>query len=871
MRHKRALANLDQDIRDHIDRETRENIERGMSPEDARYAAVRKFGNVAVAMEDTRHVWIPLWFERLRQDAHYGIRMLRRNPGFTLTVVLTLALGIGVNTAIFSLFNVFLQPVAVKDPGSIVNVDWGGSEQRWLSFHEYMDLRLGVQSLSAVIARADRTVLLAAQTAVEAPERVTAAFVSDNYLSTLGAGVLFGRSFLPEENSAIVSQPVALLSHRLWQQRFGGDTSLVGRPIQLGETTFTVIGVTASGFAGLERTPPGVWLPLASRRQFTDDGESDLFGGAGPRWLLISGRLAPGRTLDDARAESAVVANRSMRQTVDTANKTRLRLTPGSTVGARRNFAPIMGIVLAATMMVLLIACANIANLVLARGAARKTEFGVRLAIGASHSRLIGQLLTESVLLAVLGGFTGLLLAWWSVKALATTLFARFGVNSGETGMYLDWRVLAFTAVLSVVTAFVFGVVPALRAIQGDLVLSVTKAGASVCGERGHVTLRQMLIVAEVAVCFVLLSAGGLLLRGLTELDAVAPGFDPTRVLVVEPRLDLLRYDETRAQEFHHELAARVTAVAGVEMLTRAASVPLAGMARRPIELDTGGKRTNQVLRAFRNAVAPNYFEAFQIPILRGRGFTEEDARAGGDVVVVSASTSQRLWPNQEPIGQRLRPEPGAPFAEVVGVAQDVQVLLDGQDPLFLYIPIQTWAGTTLLVRTSGDLRSVKDRLMAAARSIDPKVLVQIDSVADMVAASNTAGAARAASTLATCLGILALVLAGVGLYGVMACTVAERTGEIAIRIALGANHLRVQGLVIRQGLRLVLIGTVIGIVAGANVAGLFSSLLFGISPFDPLAYTGVSAFLFAVALLATWLPARRASSVDPMMALRSN
>jgi predicted permease len=565
-------------------------------------------------------------------------------------------------------------------------------------------------------------------------------------------------------------------------------------------------------------------------------------------------RLAPGQTLDDACAESAVVAERSTRQTTDTASKTRLRLTPGSTLGARWNFAPVMGVVLAATMMVLLIACANIANLVLARGAARKTEFGMRLAIGASRSRLVGQLLTESVLLAVLGGFAGLLLAWWSVKALALALVARFGVDSGETGMYLapDWRVLAFAAALSVVTGFVFGVLPALRAIRGDLAASITKAGASVGGERGHATLRQVLIVAEVVVCFVLLVAGGLLLRGLTELDAISPGFDPTRVLVVEARLDLLRYDETHAQQFHHELAARVTGVGGVETLTRVASVPLAGMPRRPIELDTGDKGANQVLRAFRNAVAPNYFEALQIPILRGRGFTEEDTGAGGNVVVVSASTSQRLWPNQEPIGQRLRPEPGATFAEVIGVAEDVQVRLDDQDPLFFYIPIQTWAGTTLLVRTSGDLPSVKDRVMAAARSIDPKVLVEIDSVADRVAASSTAGAARAASTLATCLGILALLLAGVGLYGVMACTKAERTGEIAVRIALGASHVRVQGLVMRQGLRLVFIGAVIGIVVGANVAGLFLSLLFGISPFDPLAYAGVSAFLFAVALLAT-------------------
>jgi predicted permease len=815
------------------------------------------------------------WLNDLWQDGRYGLRALRANPGFTTVVAITLALGIGVNTAIFSLFNLFLQPLAVRDPASVVNLDWGGSEDRWLSFHEYWSLRNDAQSLSELVARADRTVVLGARVPGEAPTRVTAAFVSDNYLSALGAGLKLGRAFLPEENGLSTAHPVALISDAFWNRRFGRDASIVGQSLQLGGTTVTVLGVTAPAFVGLERTAPDVWLPLRLRGDVAPtEAAADLFGAPGRRWLLVSGRLAAGRTLETARADVALANGTLARHDREGASKAWLRLTPGSTLGARRNIVPVMGVVLASTLMVLLIACSNIANLMLTRGAARRRELGVRLSIGASRNRLIRQLLTESVLLAALGGVSGLLLAWWSVQTfLATALLSRMGVDASAdlTRLNPDWRVLLFTLLLSVLAALTFGVVPAFRSTRGDLAGSVRTAGSG-GADRSRTRLRSLLVIGEVAVCFVLLIAAGLLLRALTRLDAIQPGFDAAQVLVVQPRLDLASYDEARAEAFHRELTLRMQSVPGAQAITRVASVPLAGMPRRVIELEAeSAGRHGQLLRAFRNSVAPNYFEALQIPILRGRGFTEEDVRAGGTVIVVSAATARRLWPNQEPLGQRLRPEPGVPFAEVIGVAQDVQVRLDESDPLMFYLPLDTWAGTSQLARMSGDLRAVHARVLLESLGIDPTVLIDATSVAEMVAASSAAASARAASALAAGLGLLALLLVGVGLYGVMSYSVAERRAEMAIRMALGATGIQVQALVIRQGLRLVLIGASLGILAGANIARLVSSLLFGLNPFDAVAYGAVLLFLLAVAFVASWLPARRATTIDPISLLRSN
>ena len=808
------------------------------------------------------------------QDLRYAVRTLARNKGFTTAVVLTLALGIGVNTAMFSLFNLFFRPLAVEDPASIVNLDWGSLEDRWLSFDEYVRMRRGARSVSDLMARADRPVLMATA-AHEPPQRVTAAFVSDNYLSALGAGMAVGRSFLPEESSPETALPV-VLSHAFWQRWFGGSAAVVGRAITLDDSTVTIAGVTLPEFAGLGWTPPDVWLPLHMLPEVAAEEREALFGVSGRPWLLVSGRLAPGRALAEVRAELAAIAGQPSGRTTQRTDKARLRVTPGSTFGARRNFGTVMAAVLGATSMVLLIACSNIANLMLARGAARRRELGVRLSVGAGRARLIRQLLTESLLLAGLGGTIALVVAWWSVKGfVASAVFSRMG-TADPMGLVrhldLDWRVLLFTLGLSALTGVACGVMPALRATRGDLSVGLKDGGGSSRSERGHWRLRGALIVAEVALCVLLLVAGSLLLRGLAAVDEIRPGFDPDRVLVVEPRLDLSPVGEPRAELFMRGLADRLRSLPGVLAVTRVDAVPLGGLSRRVIELDAGRDGTVTRQRAFRNAVAPDYFEALQIPILRGRSFTkDEEARGGADVIVVSASTGRRLWPGLDPIGQRLRPEPGARSAEVVGVAEDVQVRLDEADSLFFYMPLRTWAGTTLLVRAARDPQPIKALALAEARALDRSVLVEAKSVAELVQASTAVGAARGASLLASSLGVLALLLAGVGLYGVMAYSVAERTAEIGVRIALGATRARVQRLIISQGLRLVALGAVLGVLAGAGMTRLLSSMLLGLSPFDPISYAGVVAFLFAVALLAAWLPARRATNIDPMTALRSN
>jgi len=821
------------------------------------------------------------------QDLRFSLRSLVKRPGFTLVVIATLALGIGVNAAIFSVFNLLLRPLPVKQPESVVRLflEEGPERSDLFSFPDYAYIRDHNQSFSDVLAVFDEErILLGENKPNSDPEEILGNFVSDNYFAMLGGSTHLGRFFTPEENSVPGRDAVVVLSHGFWQRRFAGDPQLVGTNIKLNGKPFTVIGITHPTFIGLRYEMPDIWMPLAMRGAMSTAGfdgvppeKRDWFGGRQFAWLSIFARLKPGKTAPEARTEMNILLGQFAPQAID--EKQTIAVDPINDLRVPIEAWMFIGMVLGATALILLIACFNIANMQLARAIARQKEIGVRLCLGASRWRLVRQLMTESLVLSIVGGIAGVLLAWWTLNLFLSVVFLRYGgpeMMRVVLDLRPDLRVLTYSFGLALLSGIAFGLVPALRATRPDLIGLVKAEGATATGRAARSRLSGALVVAQVAICFVLLIPAGLLLRSVQLNLTTDPGYDAKNLLSVGYSLELSGYDAERAKVFQQQLMTRLAALPGVKSV----SLDREYMGRGIVTLlDHGATGTNQYSNVPLEEIPSTYLDTIGTPLILGRGFTADEVNARTAVVIVSESTARSLWPGDTALGKLLRIEQpmrdgGTKMifsaAQVVGVSRDNQISQFGEIlPLRVYLPGAEPGemDTTVLVRTTTDAATLKDLARREAYAVEPVLRLFVRTFEEKIAAQQ--GIMTTASHGATALGVLALMLAVIGLYGVMAWLVVQRTREIGIRMALGAQAHNVVALMLRQGMKLVLIGVVIGVPASLAAARVLSSLLTGLTTSDALTIAVVTVLLVGVTLLACYLPARRATRVDPLETLR--
>ncbi|HEU5132907.1 MAG TPA: ABC transporter permease, partial [Pyrinomonadaceae bacterium] len=689
-------------------------------------------------------------------------------------------------------------------------------------------------------------------------ERINALMVTDNYFSLLGGGSALGRTFFAYECQTPLQCPVAVLSHSFWQRRFGADQSVIGTSITLNRQRFSVIGVAARDFHGAEMTVPDVWIPLTMQPAVMP--EKKFLALQDCSWLNVVGRLNNGVLLNQLQAEMQLVAARTDQDYPG--RKTTLNVMPGSYLNSpevRSEGTPIALLVMAAVGLVLLIACANVSNLMLARAAARRKEIAVRLALGASRFRLIRLLLTESIMLAIMGGVAGLILA----VSLPPILFSAVP----EIGLDVDFNpnvtVFAYMFLISLITGVVFGLAPAIQSTKPNLTaaLKSTKSKPRISRPR----LRSLLVIGQVAVSLVLLMGAGLLVRGLQRAQSTDLGFDQKNLVVMSMELTTQGYDEARATALQAQLMDHLKASPVIKSASLAAVAPFSGVIETTIDIE-GGERAVGVGA---NLVSADYFQTLGIPLRRGRQFTEEDARSGASPAVISQAMANRFWPGADPIGTRFRETDGTSH-EIIGVVADISSRQVGNfdGPLF-YKPASPGKSTGLsfVLRTKENLRGGVGAIREVARSLDKDAFVSVEPLEDNV--RRMLEPARTGAWFSGTVSLLALLIAATGIYGMLSYHVVERTSEIGIRMALGAQRSNVLLLIVRDGMKLVAIGAAIGVAVSIGLTKVMSTLLFDIAPADAFTFAIVSTGALAVAFLACFIPARRATKVDPLVALR--
>ncbi len=832
----------------------------------------------------------------LRQDVIYALRTLGQRPGFLATAILTLALGIGANTAIFSLVNAtLLQRLPVQNRERLVHV-FNGPVGNVFSYPAYSALRDGTRLLDGIAAWGG---IVASLNADGETDMVFGSIVTGRFFELLGVTAGHGRVLTRADDGTPGAHPVAVISHRLWRGRFGGRSDIVGHRVRLNGQTFEIVGVTRPEFPGAQLgVTRDLYVPMMMqtlmrppRAGYSGEMNPDLLNNPGNGWLTVLGLLKPGVSPEQVRAELSALSEAFVRSVNP---NQRLRPQPAAVLPIdegdpdqrrrMRSVATLLGCVVGA---VLLIACANVANLLLSKAAARRREIAVRLALGASRWRIVRQLLTESVILALMGGAAGLLLAWMVIQAFHATP-PPAGALPIAIEFAIDRRVLMFSIALSVLTGVIFGIAPALQASRPGMVPALKDESSISDGRGRRVNIKKTLVVAEVALSVLLLIAAGLFIRSLRATQTIDPGIAADELISAPLNINLLRYTRAQGREFYQRVIEQAEQLPGVQAASVARVAVLSGGARTisivvdaradsgrrfTSEGDTGGPGDDAALA---NVVGPGFFRTLGIPLVRGRDFDRQDIEGRPAVAVINETMASRFFPDQEAIGQRFNAGGGGPdgtWTEIVGIVRDSKYrsLAETPGPV-VYLPLaqRHETGVTLYVRTAGAPAQLVAPLRQAIQSLEPNLPVpNIQTMTDTIGTSLYAS--RMGAMLLAVFGALALLLAALGVYGVLAFSMARRTREIGIRMALGADRGGVFSLVVREGLWLVGFGLAIGLLSGLYASAFIQGFLVGVSTHDVATFATVPVVLAAVALLACYLPARRATKVDPMVALRES
>jgi predicted permease len=863
-------AELDDELRFHMERAFTANVATGMSRDQARCAALREFGGVEQIREECADMRKVNWLQDFSQDIHYALRVLRKSPGFTLIAILTLAVGIGANTAIFSVvYAVLLKPLPYPHPNQLVTLferkPQEGIQEVGSSYQDFREFRDQNRVFSGFGGNAGHDLNL---TGHGEPFQVATGDVTPGLLRTMAIAPLAGRTFVPDDGKQCAA-PVVILSENLWRDRFGADPHVIGTAVDLDMRAFTIVGIMPAAFRfPFLRSAEEIWIPLQ---------QDPLFGpwmdNPNLRWMAVTARLKPGVSIAQAQAEMDAISARLAEKfpAQDKGWSTRLVPLEDELVGNART--PLL-VLLGSVGLVLLIACANVSNLLLARATSRAREMAVRIALGAGHLRIVRQLLAESAVLGLLGGAAGVLLAYWGVHALRSflpedlTVFHAVGV---------DGSVLVFAFVLSLLASMIFGLAPALFAADSSLTTTL-KESTSRAGEGGRRYIaRGFLAVAEIALAMIVLVAAGLLGRSFLTLTSVNPGFDPNHVVKAE--VDLPRFEYSKPAEwtaFSDELLRRLQAQPGFHDSAVGIPLPLAHPVVVTLPFDIPGSpplpgttRTGDYV-----AASPGYLGVMGIPLIKGRWFNGQDRPSEPLVTVISETLAQRYFPNEDPIGKLLSfsfpPTPGVP-RQIVGIVGDVHDTSLGKAPEpMMYVPYaqEPFWGAEVVVRSRLSIGAIAKTIRSQVEQMDKNL--PVTGIEAMPAAIDTTVAQpRFRAWLVGLFGVIALILAAAGIFGVISYSVACRTREIGIRMALGATPANVLRQILGESARFVLVGLAVGVAVSLGIVRLFASLLFGVHPADPLTFLGVGCLLVAVALLACYIPARRAMQVDPIVALR--
>jgi len=819
----------------------------------------------------------------LVQDMKYALRAMRKSPGFAAVAIITLALGIGANTAIFTVVNaVFFHPIPVREPDRLVEIFTVDQRQIFGpagasfpdSYPNALDIQQRAQSFSGV------TITSFGGAAVSmsingVPDRYFADLVTGNYFDVLGVRAAMGRTFRPEEDATLGAGPVVVLSHGFWERKFAGDRSVIGRSVLLGGQGYTIIGVAPRGFQGANAIGgPDMWIPMSMHDQIFSGLVKQFFNERRFLGFQVIARLKDGARLDQARAELKNIGT-DLERDFPLANKGRsfqaLPLLESTLNPNQRGLFQRAGVLMMAVVgIVLLVACFNVANLLLARAAGRKREMSIRVAVGASRKRIVSQLLTESMVLAVAGGGLGIALAW-----IGRNLMWKFrppGIQASDLDLSLDSHVLIFTMLIAIATGIIFGLAPALQSSRPDLnaELKERSGGELYTGRRFRV--RDVLIVVQVAICMVALIGAGLFVISLRNAQQTDPGFDTRNLGMLTFDLGSLNYDAARTKQFQRQALETVQAMPGIKSATMATVIPLfnGGFGRtlfREGEDTSNGQ--NGVVAQF-GAVTDNYLETMGIPLLRGRNFNSADREDSPRVAIINETAAKQIWPNQDPIGKRFKFFKDTDWTEVIGVARDSKYNTIGENPRnYMYLPLIQSPGpaVTLFFRSAGDTKSALSSVRAQVQSMDRNLpLTNVWPIGEVISQALWA-AGFGASLLAVFAGI-AMALCAVGIYGVVGYSVGQRVREFGIRMALGAQPSDVLLMVLSKSAVTMGAGLLIGLIAAFLLARMILTLLYGVTGYEPAAFLATGVGLALVGLFASYIPARRAAKVDPMIAL---